>query len=439
MSVRTNHVDSGNWMAQGWTREQAVISDHDRGILRALGTQLRELAEQPINDEKVKLWTAHNDLVETRPVLLFDAEFGWTELIPNLDCEGEMAQDWEMYLRKEIYSAQIVQDDKPVEAVLYLPYLSTDSGFGIHEERVGDQEEGKAYHWVGPWENMDEDEFEELEVSEFIKTPVIDVDYETSQYVFDLAKDVFDGILDVKFRPRWGWAPWLSLSYSNLRGMENMMIDFYDFPEKVHEIMRLFTDGYLAKYRFLEEHNLLPNNTGNCYVGSGGLGHTSQLHPVDGSVKLMESWGFNEAQETSEISPEMWKEFFLPYQAEIAGLFGLNCYGCCEGLHNRFEELKATLPRLRRVSVSQWADSVKMAEMLQSDYVYSYKCSPTDLAVPNIDEDYIRANLRRVVELTKRNNNRVEFIMKDNHTLAHTPKNVTDWVRIAREEIARVW
>ena len=34
-----------------------------------------------------------------------------------------------------------------------------------------------------------------------------------------------------------------------------------------------------------------------------------------------------------------------------------------------------------------------MAEMLQSDYVYSYKCSPTDLAVPNIDEDYIRANL----------------------------------------------
>ena len=77
MSVRTNHVDSGNWMAQGWTREQAVISDHDREILRALGTQLRELAEQPINDEKVKLWTAHNDLVETRPVLLFDAEFGW--------------------------------------------------------------------------------------------------------------------------------------------------------------------------------------------------------------------------------------------------------------------------------------------------------------------------------------------------------------------------
>ena len=284
-----------------------------------------------------------------------------------------------------------------------------------------------------------EDEFEELDLKEYIKTPEIHVDWEASNKAFELAKDVFDGILEIEFRHKWWWSPNLSLSYCNLRGMENMMCDFYDYPDQVHAMMRLFTDGYLKKFDYLEKNGLLPNNCESMYIGSGGIGFTDELHGVPGQVKLMDMWGFNEAQETSEVSPEMIREFFLPYQHELASCFGLNYYGCCEGLDKRWEYVKEAIPRLRRVSVSQWADRKKMSDILKGDYVYCYKVSPTDIAVPHPDEDYIRKNLHEMLADCKAHGNIVELLMKDNHTLGHNPANASRWVQIAREEVAKVY
>ncbi len=135
----------------------------------------------------------------------------------------------------------------------------------------------------------------------------------------------------------------------------------------------------------------------------------------------------------------MVKEFILPYQSEIAARFGLNYYGCCEGLDKRWEYVKAAIPRLRRVSVSQWADKKKMSDILGHDYVYCYKVSPTDIAVPNPDQEYIRKNLHDILTYCKQNGNIVELLMKDNHTLGHNPANASRWVQIAREEVAKVY
>ena len=81
---------------------------------------------------------------------------------------------------------------------------------------------------------------------------------------FELAKDVFDGLLEVEFRHKWWWSPDLSLSYSNLRGMENMMCDFYDYPDKVHEMMRLFTDGYLHNLTIWRKTACCPTTRAAC-------------------------------------------------------------------------------------------------------------------------------------------------------------------------------
>ena len=429
-------------MVHGWPLEQCVVSDHDRTVLRELGLRLRELAERPCEREKAALWTAHNDLKTEQPVIFIDCENGWNEIFPwakTIQCEGEMAQDWEMWLRKEIHWAAVLQDDKVVEAKLYIPYQAEDTGWGLAEERVGDPTKGEAYVWKSPLAALDEDEFEALDVSEAIKTPEIHIDWEASNRAFALAKEVFDGILDVEFRHKWWWSPDLSLSYSNLRGMENMMCDFYDFPDKVHEMMRRFTDGYLSKFDYLEQNGLLPSNCGSMYIGSGGTGWTDALHGTPGHVRLMDMWGFNEAQETSEVSPEMVNEFLLPYQHELASRFGLNYYGCCEALDRRWEYVKASIPRLRRVSVSPWADSRKMSELLGGDYVYCCKVSPTDIAVPNPDEDHIRRGLDELLTFCKQCGNRVELLMKDNHTLGGRPENAARWVQLAREAVARVY
>jgi hypothetical protein len=95
------------------------------------------------------------------------------------------------------------------------------------------------------------------------------------------------------------------------------------------------------------------------------------------------------------------------------------------------------VPRLRRVSVSPWADQEKMAAALQADYIYSRKAPPSLLAVPRIDEEAVRADIRGTLELTR--GCVLEMLMKDNHTLGRNPDNLVQWVRIAREEIEARW
>ena len=147
----------------------------------------------------------------------------------------------------------------------------------------------------------------------------------------------------------------------------------------------------------------------------------------------MDMWGFCESQETVQVSPEMFEEFVFPYQMPIMERFGLNCYGCCEPLDKRWRVVEQ-FPRLRRLSVSAWADFEKMAEQLGADYIYSVKPAPADLALPKIDEDRIRRELRELLRITK--GCRVEVIMKDNHTIGKNPENVTRWCQIAQEEAA---
>ncbi len=111
--------------------------------------------------------------------------------------------------------------------------------------------------------------------------------------------------------------------------------------------------------------------------------------------------------------------------------FGLNCYGCCEPLDKRWHVIKQ-IPRLRRVSVSPWADVTAMSEQLGDRYIFSLKPNPATLAVSPLDEEQIRKELRSAIQLTK--NCHLEIIMKDNNTICGNPQHVIRWVEIVREE-----
>lgn len=69
-------------------------------------------------------------------------------------------------------------------------------------------------------------------------------------------------------------------------------------------------------------------------------------------------------------------------------------------------------------------------------YIYSLKPNPADLAVPQVDEAYLRKKLREALDITR--GCRVEIIMKDNHTIGGNPENVITWCRIAKEEAERI-
>mgnify|MGYP005842974945 CR=1 FL=1 len=408
--------------------EEIYLPDKDKKVLGELARKLEEMANRPQETEKVKLWTEHNDLGQTRPVIFCDPENGWNEIITEdmYRCESELGQTWESYLRKEIVWAENMKDDKVIEASFDVPHVAVESDWGMKERKIGG-EHGGAYRWEAPLKDY-------ADLGK-LRAPVIKVDYEATERIRQLAEEVFGQFLKVRVRStKWWWTLGMTWTLVNLRGLEQVMYDFYDYPDELHKVMGILRDGHLAKLDFLERNELLPLNTGNTYVGSGGFGFTKQL-PAEGydpsRVRLKDMWGFAESQETSSVSAEMFAELIMPYQIPVLAKFGLNCYGCCEPLNARWKYIK-DIPNLRRVSVSPWADPMDMAEKLGNNYIFSYKPNPAYLAVPNIDEELIRKSIRDIIRTAK--GCVLEIIMKDNNTLGGNPNNAFDWVRIAREE-----
>lgn len=417
-------------------RGQVSVSPADRDVLRALAERVARNAARPSESAKRESWYAHNDLKSKMPLVLVDPENGWNEIVTleSIVCSGELARRWEMILRKELFWGDSLKDDRPLEPLFEVGYTYTDSEWGVQEDYHGGGS-GESYTWEGKIQGPED-------VGR-IRTPSITIDTDTTSETLALAQDVFGGILRVGLRGIWWWSLGMTWDLARLVGLEKMLYLMYDDPGMVHRIMGILRDGYLAKLDYLEQNSLLYLNNAHSYVGSGGIGYTRELPRRQssgssisaenrGGVKTGDMWCLTESQETVGVSPEQFEEFVFQYQLPLQERFGLNCYGCCEPLQSRWHILKR-IPRLRRVSISPWADQEMMAGMLEDRYVYSRKPAPSLLAVPRADADAIRADIRATLDVTR--GCVVELIMKDNHTLGRNPDNLVQWVRIVREEI----
>ena len=135
----------------------------------------------------------------------------------------------------------------------------------------------------------------------------------------------------------------MTWEFIKLRGLENLMVDILMYPDWVHKLMDFLSRAFHKRLDFLEDNKLLSLNTEGTYVGSGGFGWTNQL-PADNykqeNVRLIDMWGFGESQETIGLDPQVFNEMILPYQKTLLERFGLNCYGCCEPLDQRWDYVK---------------------------------------------------------------------------------------------------
>jgi hypothetical protein len=411
---------------------EVFINKKDREILKKLALIVQELSLRAAEKEKIELWYAHNSLKDVRPLILTDVENGWNEIITEKDlkCSGSLARRWEVVLKKEIFWGSSIKDDRPIEAIFELGYSFIESDRGVSEQYQGGKE-GGSFIWSSPIKSLDD--LQKLHFSN------IEIDYKTTLNAFSLANDVFKNILNVRIRNPWWWSWGLTYDAVMLVGLQNLLMYFYDNPELIHKIMEFVRDNGLNKLDFLENNNLLSLNNNSAYVGSGGIGYCKELPKTDiseASIRTEDMWGFCESQETGQVSPQMFEEFVFQYQLPFLKRFGLNCYGCCEPLDKRWHIVKKA-PNLRRVSVSAWADSSKMAEFLSNKYIYSYKPNPADLALHEINEDIIRKKIKDILDITR--GCVLEIIMKDNHTLGKNPDNIINWTRIAREEINKIY
>ena len=416
----------------GLVPEDVVMSQDDTDVLRVLAEDVAVLAGGAAMAERRVHWKAVNALQRVRPVIFCDPENGWNEIITaaQMQCKGALARRWEMNLRKEIFWGEVMGDDKPVEACFEVPYTAQPDHWGLDTVFHRSAMKDGAESWDGPVQDYDRD-------LPKLHAPDVLIDWETTNGCLQLAEDVFGGILDVRLKGTWWWSLGITLPAVHLRGMTNMLTDFLDQPDNLKALFARIAEGHLEKLDYLEAHGLLSLNNDGTYVGSGGFGFTDELpRPgFSGAVTCADMWGFAESQETVGISPDMYAEFVFPYEKPILDRFGLTCYGCCEPLHARWDTVRRH-HRLRRVSCSPWVDIEAMASQLGDEYIFSMKPNPAALALPSIDRDAIREQLRHALEITR--GCVVEIIMKDNHTIGHRPANVTEWCAIAREEAERI-
>jgi hypothetical protein len=406
------------------------LSTAERQTLRSLAGRAAELAARPVEAEKRELWTRHNRLEATRPVIFCDPENSWNEILPpeSLACSSALGRNCEFQLRRQIFWGEQMNDDTTLASTFDIPHVHQAPDWGLSQQQIGG-EHGGAYRWNAPIQS--EADLERLHA------PVLRIDFDATQRLAALADEIFGDLLPVRIKTGWFWTVGLTQTLVYLRGLEQMLFDLAENPTLMHRLMGILSRGTLALLEALEEGGLLYLNNDGAYIGSGALGWTDELPQKDftGMVRLQDLWGLAESQETVGVSPRMFGEFIFPYQLPLMQRFGLICYGCCEPADNRWKYL-STLPNLRRVSVSPWSDRAKMAGLLGNRYIFSLKPNPAHLAMETFDEELVRSALRTDLEAGR--GCRVEVVMKDNHTIRNDPRRVIRWVQIAKEEAERI-
>ena len=360
----------------------------------------------------------------------------WHEMNVNgeldLQTTSEFCRAVEQQLRRTIYQWNHMQCDMVVEPKFYSPLVIRDTGFGI-EEDVDIIKQDKKSDIVSRKFHPQINDEKDLEK---IKNPVVTHDEEDSEINYQTLIDLFGDILSIEKRevlmpPPSVFAPWDRLV--RWWGVQEALLDLAMRPELVHQAMERLLNAYLYRLQQCRNLNLLSLPDGNYRVGTGGLGYSDELPQADfdpAHVRTIDQWGFATAQIFAGVSPEMHEKFALQYERRWLEQFGLTYYGCCDPLHNKIEILKS-IPNLRKISMSPWADVEKTVEKTDGKYVLSYKPNPAVFATSEWNSAQARKNLSEVLDKTR--GSVVEVIMKDISTVRYKPQRLWEWSEIAMD------
>jgi hypothetical protein len=428
MSGTYLHPTAGFIMDFGVQADPEPLAAQDRSYLRSLARRVKEISQKPRQALTRDLWVRHNKLEQTRPMYIFYPEDGWIDLLgaEKLQLQAPFWRNYEWYLQHLIYRDQEIDDDFVIEPEISVPVEHTiideNYGFDLQYQRVADT---GAYRWDPPLKQYSD--------AKKLRKPRLEIDEKKTRQRVEQVTDVFGDIFEVKTT----LASCMAVNHPGIlaamRGIQQMMLDMVDAPQFLHEILEIITEGYFELFEQMEASGYLRRNTWGHYVDSGGNGYTDELplHKDDNSIRLSDLWGFGVAQEFSEVSPKMHAEFSLQYQNRVLELFGINSYGCCEPYTHKFDVVK-TVPRLRRVSISPWCDTVVAVEKLGREIIFSWKPNPAIILYEqdfNKVRNYIRENLVIARDCI------LEIFFKDPVHLKGKEQRLKEFTRMMRLEV----
>jgi len=408
---------------------------NERGYLRDLAKKQLELSQLPIMREREKLWYDHNELKGERPMISVEEGHYWKEMRPELKCTDPFTRDVETQLQNQIARVEMIGDDRVTPDFYELKYgiCGPICGLGQKDERAQERfsDGGGGYHIIPQIEVIEED-FYKLQPTKLYCRE------ERLKEKKEKIEEIFGDILPVRpVNTMNNWGPSPLRQIIGFMGMENAYISMASEPDWFHKLMDFVTEDAIRIYRYEEESGHMYLNNGNALIGSGNWCFTRELpqKDFDGHVRSIDTWGHLNAEDASDISPAMFKEFILPYQKRLAKEFGLIYYGCCEPASKFWDHGVCDIENVRKVSISPWCDEKFMGERLAgSKVIYSRK--PKDYYYLGVhaafDEEAFRKNIRETVDATK--GCKVEYVFRDVMSIHGNSAKVKRAVEIVREE-----
>jgi hypothetical protein len=420
-----------------------MVNASDKKVIRELASRWKDLAAQPVMRERKRLWKAVHDLKPERPVILVETSSIDGFVAPEeLSCQDPFLRAVEQNLRDNLRHAEEVGDDLILEPYFRLGWHLDCSDFGVNVETrpatVAKDEIALGYTFNFPIRSPGD--------VRLLKHRSFQVDRPRTLQRKQLLEDAMGDLLPVRvgnydpFLAQWGDEGWTGMFFFGLTwqiyrfiGNDGLLYWLYDAPDTIHWLMEYMAQDRERLFEFLEREKLLVPNTDNQMAGPRAYGYVSELPgpEADGRTRLKDLWGWAESQESTVISPDMYKEFFLPYLARLSARFGLVYYGCCEPVHDRLSLIMQAIPNLRSVSVSGWADFRQVAEMLGRRYVYSRKPTPAYISGPNPDWGLVEQDMRKTYAAAR--DCCVELLFRDIYTIARDRPRLARWVAMTRK------
>jgi hypothetical protein len=389
------------------------ISSTDREILRKLGREIAGIATDPVNNTRLEHCQQVENRQTQRPTIFIYQE-PWSELGKNgelnLECQDKFCRSIELDLRRKLYKWRNYPGDMTITAISSQHYCINDTGFGITEDvdtvSTDDKNDVVSRHF-----NIQiKEEADILKIQE----PVITHDKQKTEECYQKRSEIFDGILTVnKVGTSSFWfAPWDDLV--RWTGIQEILMDMVLRPEYVHKLIGRLVDCWIKR---LDQ-----------YVDQGLLSAPLQDLTVSGAAQIF-----------SEVSPAMHREFALEHEARFLNRFGKIYYGCCEPLHNKVDICAECLPNLYKISMSPWVNFPVAVKNVRNRFVFAWKPNPAFLAYDKWEPETVRSDIRAKLTMAAEGGCFVEIHLKDISTVRHEPMRLTEWNKIAREEIARIF
>ncbi len=391
-------------------------------LLVELARETLELSESPLHAARRKMWVGLHSLCPPRNL----ASYGmythvWERDIaePSLFYhKGGLARHLETVLRARLWKAKNIPDDEPLATTIILgtPHPPGEKRlWGVKTENIRPRGIG-SYKPAPPI--VAESGIEAL------RLPPYEEDASAKCALEEQAHELLDGLLPVKFQSdelHFGPFEWLV----RLRGMDAVLLDVYDRPGFVHQLMDIVTTGITRYHQAREAAGAVDTET------SWGFHMYYDDIPDGFQKKLKGCWAYIHAQSSASLSPAMYAEFVQPYNERLAALFYKVYYHGCEDLSAKCGIIRC-LPNLRLFHVSPWTSVRSIVEKLGASCALEVHSHPTNVLFAWTKKQ-IRNDLKRLHEQAEPSPHTLKLC--DVETVPDRGEKLRIWAELAREVV----